>query len=80
MPILQPKFCPRLSVLALFALGLASFATPVDAGIKVEVRGVAEDIKANVLAYLSFERYKSSDDLSQDFVAWPKGRQSIKAK
>ena len=33
-----------------------------------EVRGVGEDIRANVLAYLSFERYKNSDDLSPEFV------------
>ena len=38
------------------------------AGVEVEVRGVDEDIRANVLAYLSFERYKNSDDLSPEFV------------
>ncbi len=32
------------------------------------MRGVEEDIRANVLAYLSFERYKESDDLSPEFV------------
>ena len=35
---------------------------------QIEVRGVGEDIRANVLAYLSFERYKNSDDLSPEFV------------
>ena len=38
------------------------------ADLQVEVRGVGEDIRANVLAYLSFERYKNSDDLSPEFV------------
>ncbi len=32
------------------------------------MRGVEEHIRANVLAYLSFERYKESDDLSPEFV------------
>ena len=36
--------------------------------MQIEVRGVGEDIRANVLAYLSFERYKNSDDLSPEFV------------
>ena len=36
--------------------------------LQIEVRGVGEDIRANVLAYLSFERYKNSDDLSPEFV------------
>jgi translocation and assembly module TamA len=68
MPTLQIKLCPRLCAFAMFAL-LAPFATRVDAGIQVEVRGpISDDERRNVLAYLSFERYKNSDDLSQDFV------------
>jgi translocation and assembly module TamA len=47
---------------------LAQFAAPAFAGLEVDVRGVDEDIRANVLAYLSFERYKASDDLSAGFV------------
>lgn len=47
---------------------LAKLAAPARAEITVEVRGVSEDVRANILAYLSFERYKKSDDLSQDFV------------
>lgn len=47
---------------------LAQFAAPAFAGLEVEVRGVEENIRANVLAYLSFERYKESDDLSAGFV------------
>ena len=47
---------------------MALFATPANAGLQIEVRGVGEAIRANVLAYLSFERYKNSDDLSPEFV------------
>ncbi len=47
---------------------LAQFAVPAHAGLEVDVRGVEENIRANVLAYLSFERYKESDDLSAAFV------------
>ena len=61
------KLIPRLYLLHL-TLGIAWFATPALAGITVEVRGVDEDIKLNVLAYLSFERYKNSKELTRDFV------------
>ena len=44
------------------------FAAPAHAGVQVEVRGVGDDNRANVLVYLSFERYKDSDDLSPEFV------------
>ena len=36
------------------------------ANINIDIRGVDEELRANVLAYLSFERYKKSDDLSPD--------------
>jgi translocation and assembly module TamA len=68
MPTLQIKPCPRLFAAVLLALSLLQFAAPVQAEIKVEVRGVGEDVRANILAYLSFERYKVSDDLSPEFV------------
>jgi translocation and assembly module TamA len=68
MPTLQNNYCSRLPVLTLLAFGLAQLSTPARAAIEVEVRGVGEDIRANVLAYLSFERYKKSDDLSPEFI------------
>ena len=68
MPTLQIKFCPRLAASMLLALALAQLAAPANADVQVEVRGVGEAIRANVLAYLSFERYKNSDDLSPEFV------------
>jgi translocation and assembly module TamA len=67
MPTLS-KIFPRLSAVTLLTLGIASLATPALGGITVEVRGVEEEILANVLVYLSFERYKDSKDLSKDFV------------
>lgn len=39
---------------------------PARANGTVEIRGVNEAIKANVLVYLSFERYKQTSDLSAD--------------
>lgn len=67
MPTLQIHTRQRFPALPLLAL-LALLAAPALAEIKVEVRGVSEDVRANILAYLSFERYKKSDDLSRDFV------------
>ena len=68
MPTLQIKLCPRLAVATLLALVLAQLTAPANAGVQVEVRGVSDDIRANVLAYLSFERYKNSNDLSPEFI------------
>jgi translocation and assembly module TamA len=39
-----------------------------NANIDVEIRGVDEQLRTNVLAYLSFERYKKRTDLSADTV------------
>jgi translocation and assembly module TamA len=68
MPTLQFKSRPRLPALLLLTIGLAQLATPVAASIAVEIHGVDESMRPNVLAYLSFERYKTSKDLSQEFV------------
>jgi translocation and assembly module TamA len=39
------------------------------AGVRVEIKGVDEEVRANVLAYLSFERYrKGGADLTADTV------------
>jgi hypothetical protein len=56
MPTLQIKFCPRPGRFTLLALALAQLAGPANADVQIEIRGVGEDIRANVLAYLSFER------------------------
>jgi translocation and assembly module TamA len=39
-----------------------------NANIEVEIRGVDEQLRTNVLAYLSFDRYKKRTDLSTDTV------------
>ena len=51
-----------------FTMILALLTAPALAGVQVEVRGVEEQIRNNVIAYISFERYKNSDDLSPEFV------------
>src|SRR4051812_40981300 len=66
MPTLS-KLIPPLYLVYL-TLGIAWLAAPVSAGITVEVHGVEEAQRLNVLAYLSFERYKNSKELTQDFV------------
>src|SRR5690242_18871580 len=59
----------RPSAFTLLSLLVALLASPAFGAVEVEVRGVEdEQIRANVLAYLSFERYKDSDDLSPEFV------------
>jgi translocation and assembly module TamA len=62
------KISPRSTLVTLLTLGIAYCATPAAAGITVDVNGVDEEIKLNVLAYLSLERYKNSKELTQDFV------------
>jgi translocation and assembly module TamA len=52
------------------ALGGMLAASPARAaGVDVEIRGIDETLRANVLAYLSFERYKKGGvDLNADMV------------
>jgi translocation and assembly module TamA len=40
----------------------------VRANVTVEVHGVDDELRTNVLAYLSFERYKKTTDLSADTI------------
>jgi translocation and assembly module TamA len=51
--------------LAAMCLIVAPFAR---ANITVEIHGVDEQLRTNVLAYLSFERYKKRTDLSADTI------------
>src|SRR6201990_3212633 len=41
---------------------------PARANVTVEVRGVDDQLRTNVLTYLSFERYKKATDLSADTI------------
>jgi translocation and assembly module TamA len=68
MSTLQNSHRSRFSAITLLSIVVAHFASPAFGGLVVEVRGVEENIRTNVLAYLSFERYKDSDDLSPEFV------------
>ena len=61
---------PALAVCLIAALAGGIAAGPARAaGVNVEVRGVDETLRANVLAYLSFERYKKGGvELSADMI------------
>lgn len=52
----------------LLAAVLLGAAAPATAEIRVEVEGVGDAIRANVLAYLSLARYATLDDLSDEVV------------
>src|SRR3569833_2468537 len=59
---------PSLQARAALLL-LCLFASPlVLANVTVEIHGVEDDMRTNVLAYLSFERYKKTTDLSADTI------------
>ncbi len=65
----RPGHCgiARLPALALLLLGAAS--APAWAAIRVEVNGVDSELRRNVLALLSLERYKDRDRIEPDAVA-----------
>ena len=55
----------RSLILGIFLLCSA----PAFASIEIDIHGIdEEEIRANVLVYLSFERYRKSDELSDDTV------------
>ena len=73
MPRARPRHrrspAPGVCLLAALACGLVAHAAHAAAGVNVEVRGVDEKLRANVLAYLSFERYqKGGAELNADMV------------
>jgi len=72
MPRARPRHRrgPALAVCLLAALACGLGARPaLAAGVNVELRGVDEKLRANVLAYLSFERYKKGGaDLNADMI------------
>jgi translocation and assembly module TamA len=63
-PLLQALRRSRASMVFLCLFLCAS--APGRASVDVDIRGIDDPLRANVLAYLSFERYKRSDDLSRD--------------
>ncbi len=66
-----PYCCPRTArtpvrlALACVALGFAALTTPARADISIEIDGVDAELRRNVLAFLSLERYKGRDDLDE---------------
>ena len=58
-----------LGVLCAVLAGFPGAPARAAAGVNVEVRGVDETLRSNVLAYLSFERYKKGGvDLTPDVI------------
>src|SRR6185437_2483209 len=59
---------PRIELtLRVAALSLLFGLSPaVQASVDVEIRGIEDPLRANVLAYLSLERYQHNDDVSRD--------------
>jgi translocation and assembly module TamA len=53
---------------ALLAAVCLPWIAPARANVEIEVRGVEDELKANVLAYLSFDRYRKSESLSADTI------------
>src|ERR1700761_8123317 len=53
---------------AALVLMCLAFCSPARANVTVEIRGVDEQLRTNVLSYLSFERYKKTTDLSADTI------------
>ncbi len=66
-PFLQALRRSRASTAPLCLL-LLGIAPAVRASVDVEISGIDDPLRANVLAYLSLERYKHSDDLSRDTI------------
>lgn len=61
----QRHFAPVPAV----AVCLIAVSVAQAAGVKVEIKGVDEELRSNVLAYLSFERYrKGAVELNADIV------------
>jgi len=63
-PHVQANWLRRASLALVCLLCLQ----PAWSDIDIEVRGVDDDLRTNVLAYLSFDRYRKSESLSADTV------------
>jgi len=58
-----------MAALATVLAGLTAAPARAAAGVNVEIRGVDETLRSNVLAYLSFERYKKGGvELTPDMI------------
>jgi translocation and assembly module TamA len=64
-PVLAPviaRECSRLSLALVFLL----CAPLARANVEIEIKGIDETLRANVVAYLSFDRYRKSESLTPD--------------
>jgi translocation and assembly module TamA len=57
----------RLCRLSL-ALACLAWVLPARANVDIEIRGVEDELRNNVLAYLSFDRYRKSEALTADAI------------
>src|SRR4051812_31231650 len=60
--------CRMALALACFVMSLLGIALPARANVEIEVRGIDDELRTNVLAYLSFDRYKKSETLGPDAI------------
>src|SRR5262245_42292691 len=67
-PHVQTIRLRRGFLVRLCAFILLAIQAPARANVEIEVRGVDEALRANVLAYLSFDRYRKSESLSADTI------------
>lgn len=58
----------RVRGLLAWLIGCLAASPSAFANIEIEVRGVSDELRANVLAYLSFERYRKSESLAPDTI------------
>src|SRR6185503_11642725 len=62
------RLCRMPLVLVCLLVALLGAAVPARANVEIEVRGVDDELRANVLSYLSFDRYKKSEALNADTI------------
>jgi translocation and assembly module TamA len=62
------RLCRMPLALVCFVVSLLGAALPARANVEIDIRGVEDELRANVLAYLSFDRYKKSEALSADAI------------
>jgi translocation and assembly module TamA len=62
------RLCRMSLALVCFAVCVLGAAVPARANVEIEIHGVEDELRANVLAYLSFDRYKKSEALGADAI------------
>src|SRR5262245_55010993 len=68
-PARMRDFFQSSALPALALAGALVFAPQARANVSITIDGVDADIKANLLVFLSFQRYRESDDLDAETVA-----------